>query len=184
MNNKAVKNLVITLSVIALIAFSVIFSDYFIKGLSAIAVMSAKSYMPFDGVTLPSFTSTTAENTTTEITKETTSEKKVSASVTIEEKFTDTPEDIIKAMEERKKTASKDKKDGGIYERQYKSEGVTDSFGSVRVKNVNKTGIDIEGILTEKIDLSVSKDKPSVLIFHTHTTETFQILDRGFYESI
>ena len=50
------------------------------------------------------------------------------------------------------------------------------------MKNVNKTDIDIESILKEKIDLSVSKDKPSVLIFHTHTTETYQMLDRGFYE--
>ena len=53
----------------------------------------------------------------------------------------------------------------------------------MKVKNVNKTDISIEKILNERIDLSVSADKPSVLIFHTHTTETYQILDRGFYET-
>ena len=29
--------------------------------------------------------------------------------------------------------------------------------------------------------MSVDKEKPSVLIFHTHTTESYQILDRDFY---
>ena len=183
MNNKGVKNLILILILTALIGLSVIFSDYFIYALSEIAVISAKSYMPVQGVTLPDFTSTTAEITTTEPRKETTSVKEVSVQVTAEENFTDTPEDIKKVIDERKKTASKDKKDAAIYERQYKSEGVTDSFGLVKVKNVNNTDIDIENILAEKIDLSVNKDKPSVLIFHTHTTETFQILDRGFYET-
>lgn len=183
MNSKGLKNLIIILCVAAIIFLSIIFSDYFIYGLSELAVMSAKSYLPSEGVTLPDFSGTTAEITTTEAVSETTGEKIIRPAVAVKENFTDTPDDIKKAIQERKKTSSQDKKDGDIHERQYKNEGVTDSYGSVKVKNVNNTDIDIEKILSEKIDLSVSRDKPSVLIFHTHTTETFQLLDRGFYET-
>jgi stage II sporulation protein P len=183
MNNKGIRNLAVILIVIAIISMSVIFSDYFILAMSKIAVLSAKSYLPSPVIATSAPNGTTAEKTTTAVVTQPTSEKKVSADVSAEEKFTDTPDDIKKVIENRKKTSSEDKKDGAISERQYKNEGVTDSFGVVKVKNVNKTDIDIESILSEKIDLSVSRDKPSVLIFHTHTTETFQILNRGFYET-
>lgn len=188
MNSKGIKNLAGILCLTVLIILAVLFSDYFIFGVSKLALISAKSYLPVQGVTLPDFSGTTAESVTNETeaaesVTETTSQKPVSAQVQESENFTDTPEDVKKAMAEREKSASKDKKDAGIYERQYKNEGVTDSFGLVKVKNVNKTDIDIEKILGEKIDLSVDRRKPSVLIFHTHTTETFQLLDRGFYET-
>ena len=186
MKNKGLKNLLTVLFVAAMIALTVIFNEFFIYVFSQLALKSAKSYLPDKGITLPTFTtavSTTAESTTLipEITE--TTEKEVSDDVSASVSFTDTPEDIKKIIADRQKTAAKDKKDGAIYERQYKNEGVTDSYGLVKVKNVNNTDISIEKILSEKIDLSVSADKPSVLIFHTHTTETYQILDRGFYET-
>ena len=190
MNNKNTKGLK-RLAVVAIagifIALAIVFSDYFIYALTEIAVYEAKTFLPQKGVTLPDFTdeSTTAEAVSEEKTTEkepemqnTTEAKSVASTV----KFTDTPEDVKTAIASKKKTASKDKKDGEIYEKQYKNEGVTNSYGNVKVKNVNKTSINIEKILSEKIDLTVEKDKPSVLIFHTHTTETYQILDRGFYE--
>ena len=191
MNNKAdkgLKRLIAVLTVGAFIALAVIFSDIFIYSLSRIALYQAKTFLPQEGITLPaSDHKGTADDGVSdtlvaaaekpEVTTTEKADKPVSAPL-----FTDTPEDIKKIISEREKTASKDKKDGEIYEKQYKNEGVTNSFGLVKVKNVNKTSIDIEKILGEKIDLSVDKDKPSVLIFHTHTTETYQILDRGFYE--
>ncbi len=155
---------------------------------SQAVLMSAKTYLPGQGITVPEFTSLVRdEERTSAVSEEATTQKakdnNVSVSASPQEGFTDTPGDILKIIAERNKTADKDKKDGSIKEKQYKQDGVTDSFGRVRVKNVNKTGIDIEKILGEKIDLSVKKDEPSVLIFHTHTTETYQILDRGFYET-
>ena len=184
MNSKGLKNLIAIVIIASLIAVTVIFNEFFIYAFSVLALKSARSYLPDKGITMPTTVSTTAEIPTTEpTTKATTTEKIVSATVKKSENFTDTPEDIKKIIAEREKSASKDKKDGAIYEKQYKNEGVTDSFGLVKVKNVNKTDIDIEKILGEKIDLSVSEDKPSVLIFHTPTTETYQILDRGFYET-
>ena len=186
MKNKGIKNLIIAVSAVLIIVLTFFFNEFFIYAFSRLALKSAESFLPDKGITLPHFAvteSTSAEDLTSEPENITTTEKKVSAEVSAGESFTDTPEDISKIMAERQKTAAKDKKDGAIYERQYKNEGVTDSYGLVRVKNVNKTDISVEKILKEKIDLSVNEDKPSVLIFHTHTTETYQILDRGFYET-
>lgn len=96
--------------------------------------------------------------------------------------FTATPEDIKQVMKSYVETDEGSKKAGKISEQTYKSSGVTDSYGRVRVKNVNDTGINIKKLLGEKADLSITdKSKPAVLIFHTHTTETYQITDRGFY---
>lgn len=185
MNNrkdKILKKIITVLVLSGIVALVVIFNEFFIYILSQTALFAAKTYLPSEGITLPTFISTTAEEVTETTTAEATTEKEVAENTSLQVSFTDTPDDIKQVIAQREKTASKDKKDGAIYEKQYKNEGVTDSFGAVKVKNVNKADIDIESILKEKIDLSVNKDKPAVLIFHTHTTETYQILDRGFYE--
>ena len=96
--------------------------------------------------------------------------------------FTATPEDIKQVMKSYVEADEGGKKAGKISEQTYKSSGVTDSYGRVRVKNVNDTGINIKKLLSEKADMNITdKSKPAVLIFHTHTTETYQITDRGFY---
>lgn len=96
--------------------------------------------------------------------------------------FTATPEDIKQVMKSYVEADEGSKKAGKISEQTYKSSGVTDSYGRVRVKNVNDTGINIKKLLSEKADMNITdKSKPAVLIFHTHTTETYQITDRGFY---
>lgn len=95
--------------------------------------------------------------------------------------FLATPQDVLERMAKAKQGASNDKKGGRLLEKQYTTEGVTDQKGVVRVKNTNDTDIDLNGLLHQRADLSVSKDAPSVLIYHTHTTETYQMLDRSFY---
>lgn len=95
--------------------------------------------------------------------------------------LTQTPPDIRELMKKAEKNAKNEKKDGRISDWTYTTEGVTDSFGTVRVKNTNRTKINIEKLLEKKADLSVNKKKPCVLIFHTHTTETYQLLKRDWY---
>ena len=95
--------------------------------------------------------------------------------------FLATPQDILARMKAAKQAAKTEKKGGTLLEKQYTTEGVTDQKGMVRVKNTNDTEIDLAALLKRKADLSVTKDAPSVLIFHTHTTETYQLLDRPFY---
>ena len=95
--------------------------------------------------------------------------------------LTQTPADIKQLSSKAKKDAENDKKDGNISDWTYTTEGVTDSFGVIKVKNTNKTKINIEKLLSQKADLSVDRKKPCVLIFHTHTTETYQLFERNWY---
>lgn len=97
------------------------------------------------------------------------------------DKLTATDEDIKKLIKAAQKNAGNDKKGGTVTEYTYTLEGVTDKYKNIRVKNTNKTKISIENKLSEKLELSVDAEKPSVLIYHTHTTETYQLLDRSFY---
>lgn len=192
-NDRIIKTALTVLISALVVVIVIVFSDLFIYAASNIVLFSAKTYLPVQGLTFYDGDFSSVREQTTDLSQsttaaETTTQKKTNEEdkqgiKNIEDDFTKTPDDILKLIKEKKKTADNDKKDGSISEKQYKNDGVTDSFGRVRVKNMNKTGIDIEKKLNEKIDLSVTKDKPSVLIFHTHTTETYQILDRGFYET-
>lgn len=174
-------------------ATAAFFSDGVISIAATVALKSAKTFLPDEGITFTPQTSLTEkipEETTLSQTEEETTQAPTTLPVTTTEKvtdavsqevFTDTPEDILNLMSEAEKTAKKDKKDGKISEYKYTSDGVTDKYGRIRVKNVNKTDISIEKLIAKDLDLKVNKDEPSVLIFHTHTTETYQILDRDFY---
>lgn len=134
------------------------------------------------GTLLPSAVSKEkAAETETEAEKYPAAEEAPPDRATVSAEIYTTPKDVQALIDAAKKNADRDKRDGGIIEKQYANEGVTDSFGAVRIKNVNKTKIDVQKLLSERADLSVSEDKPSVLIFHTHTTESYQTLDRGFY---
>lgn len=178
-----------------------IFHTQFLNLLTDAVVLSAKSYLPsksiiFTGedvtdsenipdanVFLPSdFTpDTTApkEDTTTTAAKAENEEKENKKPDKV--KLSDTDNDIKKLISEAEKKANKDKKDGDIKDYKYVNDGVTDSYGNIKVKNTNKTDIDIKSYLSRELDLSINKEEPAVLIYHTHTTETYQLLDRDFY---
>lgn len=144
-----------------------------------LTLYSAQSYLPVGG-TLVSFTEEEpVEAAEAEVTDKETTSKKTSAKVNND--LTAVDDDIAKLIKAAEKKASKDKKDGDIYEYTFTDDGATDSFGKVNVKNTNKTQIDIEEKLKEKLELKVNKKEPAVLIYHTHTTETYQLLDRDFY---
>ncbi len=193
-NREAVIKILIFVLVFTVSALSVFFfRDGVITVTAEIALKSAKSFLPQNGVTFKEkVTETTVTEEATEkiITSEEATAPPASTTEATTEKvtevisdnsFTDTPKDIADLIKKAEKSASKDKKDGAISEYTYKNDGVTNKYGRVRVKNVNKTGINIEKLLETELDLDVNKDEPSVLIFHTHTTETYQILDRDFY---
>lgn len=147
------------------------------------AVASAAKLLPSAAIRLETgrTNSTEKEPASTSSKEKDTSDAVTVNSAVKDAGFFDVPEDIQKRMDEAEKTASEDKKDGTVYEKQFKNEGVTDSYGAVKLKNLNKTKISLEKLISQKADLSVSKEKPSVLIYHTHTTEAYQILDRDFY---
>ncbi len=143
-----------------------------------LTLYSVKSYLPVSkNVTLPE-----KEENTEPLKEEPagkTSAKKASSKA--KNDLADVDDDIARLIKTAGKKASKDKKDGDIYEYTFTDDGATDSFGRVKVKNTNETQIDIEKKLKEKLELKVNKKEPAVLIYHTHTTETYQLLDRDFY---
>lgn len=96
---------------------------------------------------------------------------------------TQTPPDILKLIEEAKEKQAKASKSGPIVEKDYTNANVTYSYGNVKVRNVTDTkSVNIKSTIAQKADLAIpDKTKPTVLIYHTHTTEAYEILDRGWY---
>lgn len=193
--NAAIKAALI--AVVFAICFLLIFTMHteILSFCAKAALYSAQSFLPSSAFSIEKENKNEAESEAENETKSDTAAetKKNKPKDLLEEKgedravtavgndFTRTPDDIKALIEKAGKNASKDKKDGAISEKQYVNDGVTDKFGSVRLKNLNKTQINIEDLLSKKADLSVNKKEPSVLIFHTHTTESYQYLDRSFY---
>ncbi len=100
------------------------------------------------------------------------------------QELTATPDDIKALIQSAQKNADKDKKDGTITQRQYGKKEANASVGSVLIKNNTDTqkNIDFQALLNMGAELKVTdKTKPTVLIFHTHTTESYEMLDRGWY---
>ncbi|MBQ2774302.1 MAG: stage II sporulation protein P [Clostridia bacterium] len=97
--------------------------------------------------------------------------------------ITKTPSDIAALIAKCTEDYAKDKKDGNIVETTYGKSNATSVFKNVLVKNTTATkSINIEKVLKEKTDLKITdKNQPAVLIFHTHTSEGYEILDRNFY---
>jgi stage II sporulation protein P len=88
-------------------------------------------------------------------------------------------------METAKSTLKNESNDGKITEQKYETAGATHTFEAVAVKNTTQTQkLDIKSVLTQNLTLAIKdKTKPAVLIFHTHTTETYELLDRGYYSN-
>ncbi|MDR1465718.1 MAG: stage II sporulation protein P [Oscillospiraceae bacterium] len=96
--------------------------------------------------------------------------------------LTATPSDIKVLIEEAKKEYANQKKDGDISARTYQKSDGTDVLGNVSVRNTTETRkVNLQKELDTPMKLSIDKSKPAVLIYHTHTTEAFEILDRGWY---
>ena len=94
-----------------------------------------------------------------------------------------TPSDILATMAEFESKHNSEKGDGKIVETKYGKANATNTYKNICVKNTTQTkSINIEKVLNEPIDLkAVDRSQPAVLIFHTHTTEGYEMLSRGFY---
>lgn len=127
------------------------------------------------GVSVDSLLSV-SKDTEQDTVKKSESDKKLTKSLAY------TPDDIKKMINTAKSNESDDKKDGDIVEYFYDKSSATDVSGNILVRNASDKSIDIDSVLKQEPDLKIkNKDEPTVLIFHTHTTESYQILDRNFY---
>lgn len=96
---------------------------------------------------------------------------------------TKTPEDIEKLMNEAVSAYASFKKTGKIEETQLLETSSTISYGNVVVNNKTETKkVNIKKELSKKASLGkITKDEPYILVYHTHTTEGYELLDKGWY---
>lgn len=99
--------------------------------------------------------------------------------------LTATPTDIRKLMDEAERTIESEEVKGKTSEESYMGGGAIASFGNVEVQNKIPSSfynLDIENLLEKRADLEIKDiSKPTVLIYHSHTTESYNLLDVGYY---
>ncbi len=95
------------------------------------------------------------------------------------------PDDIMKVMAEAEKNIESEKVKGKTSEDNYTGGGTIVTFGNVQVQSKIPDSfykLDIENLLKQKASLEIKDlSKPTVLIYHSHTTECFTLLDVGYY---
>lgn len=98
-----------------------------------------------------------------------------------------TPSDIARLMNKAKKTATKSKSKGKTSEEAYQGGGTIVSYGNLQIQTKIPKSFyspDIKALLNQGSDLTIyDKSKPTVLIYHSHTTEAYSLLDTGYYIS-
>ncbi|MBR3767308.1 MAG: stage II sporulation protein P [Clostridia bacterium] len=136
----------------------------------------------------------TAEETTaaeyTEIetepeTEEPSTEEALSEAVTETERIYETPDDIVSLENEYLAAFADTSPYGSVEEVFFKTSGATDIVDGISVKNATATKKpDFAALIKEGPVLDIKdKSEPVVLIFHTHTTESYLLSDNGvFYE--
>ena len=96
-----------------------------------------------------------------------------------------TPDDIAKLMSDAKKTIKNETVKGKTSEEDYFGGGTLVSFDRVEIQSKIPESfykLNIEELLKQKADLSIQDiSKPTVLVYHSHTTESYTLLDVGYY---
>ncbi|MCM1115300.1 MAG: stage II sporulation protein P [Clostridium sp.] len=99
--------------------------------------------------------------------------------------ITETPDDIAKLMRDAEKTIKDEKVKGKTSEEDYFGGGELVSFERVEIQSKIPDSfykLNIENLLEQKADLTIQdKSKPTILVYHSHTTESYTLLDVGYY---
>lgn len=92
------------------------------------------------------------------------------------------PNDIQALVTAAKERYAQSSNDGVIIERDYSQQNATSEFNGVYLRNTTLNHkINISDYINKKVYASVDVSQPVVLIYHTHSTETYELLDRGYY---
>ena len=76
------------------------------------------------------------------------------------------------------------KKSGNIEEKQMGATSKTVTYGTVKVDNKTSKNISLKNLLSQKPAYNTAtKEKPYILIYHTHSTEGYEMLDLGWYSN-
>lgn len=96
-----------------------------------------------------------------------------------------TPADIMKLMNKAKETIDESKSRGKTSEEAYQGGGTIISYGDLQIQSKIPKSFynpNIKALLKEDSDLVINdKSKPTILIYHSHTTEAYSLLDVGYY---
>lgn len=96
-----------------------------------------------------------------------------------------TPDDITELMQKAKSTITEADAVGKTSEEPYQGGGTIISFGDLKIQNKIPSTFyspDMEELLKKDSDLVIKdKSKPTILIYHSHTTEAYSLLDLGYY---
>lgn len=153
--------------------------------LGNIALVSAGTLLPEgSSVLLHSDTTTEAPPETEAVqTQAGTNEQDTATDTSTEEALNYTPDDIQALMDAEQAEIDALPVSGKIDEQTYTVNNATEVFGSVWAQNKTyEHDLDLEKVLNEPVDLTITdKSKPHILIFHTHTTESYMLLDRENY---
>ncbi len=98
--------------------------------------------------------------------------------------LTETPKDILQLIKAAEDNAKNDIEDGKIEERKYTAINTSTLIGNIAVRNNTDTqkNINLLKYYEANPDIKITdKTQPTVLIFHTHTTECYELLDRKWY---
>lgn len=157
--------------------------------LSVLKLASPASVYNSAKATFSNNTPTVNENTTNTASKE---EESVMNRISAEdsEDYTNikqTPSDIAKLMNKAKNTTVKSKSKGKTSEEAYQGGGMIISYGDLQIQSKIPKSFyspDIKALLKQDSDLTIEdKTKPTILIYHSHTTEAYSLLDVGYYMS-
>lgn len=100
------------------------------------------------------------------------------------DELTQTPEDILQLIKSAEENSKSDIEDGKIEERKYEAASNSTLIGNIAVRNNTDTQQNINLLKYYEADPDITitdKSEPTVLIFHTHTTECYELLDRTWY---
>ena len=94
------------------------------------------------------------------------------------------PSDIETLKKQAQELYKNYKKTGDIDEKQMGATSKTITLGVVEVDNKTDTAISLKEILSKKPTYkNITKEDPYILIYHTHSTEGYEMLDLGWYSN-
>ncbi len=94
----------------------------------------------------------------------------------------DIPDDVLTIMYQAQEKYMNSSNDGKIKECDYSIQNATSEFNGVYLRNTTLNHpVEISDYINRKIYADIDKSKPVVLIYHTHASETYELLDRGYY---
>lgn len=155
--------------------------------LGNIALVSAGTLLPEGGEALlraaAAETETTAEETQVVPAQAEASPENPKEEQSGTEALNYTPDDIKALMDAEQAKIDAMKVSGKIDEQTYTAKNATHVYGNVWAQNkTHEHDLDLKKVLNEPVDLTITdKKKPHILVFHTHTTESYMLLDRDTY---